>query len=70
MAAQPLGCFRVLDDVVLLTLLWIISLRGDPPPSLKSLAAVNTVFFVVVETWAFWMNRNRTEIETIVRTSG
>jgi hypothetical protein len=65
-----LGAFAFWTMIVLLTLLWIISLRGDPPPSLKSLAAVNTVFFVVVEAWAFWMNRNRTELETIVRTSG
>lgn len=29
--------------IVLLTALWIISLKGDPPPSLTSLAIINTV---------------------------
>jgi LexA-binding, inner membrane-associated putative hydrolase len=43
--------------IVLLTLLWIVSLRGDPPPSLKSLAIVNTVFFVIVAAWAYWIDR-------------
>src|SRR3989442_8482240 len=33
-----LGAFAFWTMIVLLTLLWIISLRGDPPPSLKSLA--------------------------------
>jgi membrane-bound metal-dependent hydrolase YbcI (DUF457 family) len=45
--------------IVLLSALWLISLRGDPPPSLSQLAIVNTVFFVVVAAWAYWMNRNR-----------
>ena len=53
------GAFAFWTMIVLLTLLWIVSLRGDPPPSLKSLAIVNSVFFGIVETWAFWMNRNR-----------
>jgi len=43
--------------IVLLTLLWIVSLRGDPPPSLKLLAIVNTVFFAVVEAWAYCIDR-------------
>jgi membrane-bound metal-dependent hydrolase YbcI (DUF457 family) len=45
--------------IVLLTALWVLSLRGDPPPSLASLAIVNTVFFAVVLFWAQWMNRSR-----------
>jgi hypothetical protein len=45
--------------IVILTLLWLTSLRGDPPPSLSALAAINTVFFAVVLAWAAWMNRAR-----------
>jgi len=45
--------------IALLTALWAISLRGDPPPSLSQLAIANTVFFTVVVAWAYWMNRNR-----------
>jgi len=37
--------------------LWICCLGGTPPPSLSSLAIVNSVFFVFVLTWAYWMNR-------------
>jgi hypothetical protein len=43
----------------LLSALWLISLRGDPPPDLRSLAITNAFFFAVVEAWAFWMNRKR-----------
>jgi hypothetical protein len=44
---------------VILTFLWLTSLRGDPPPSLLALAVVNTVFFAVVLSWAAWMNKTR-----------
>jgi hypothetical protein len=53
------GVYAFWSMIVLLTVLWMISLRGDPPPSLKSLAVVNTIFFVTVEAWAFWMDRSR-----------
>jgi membrane-bound metal-dependent hydrolase YbcI (DUF457 family) len=45
--------------IVILTFLWLASLRGDPPPSLSALAVINTVFFAVVLSWAAWMNRAR-----------
>jgi membrane-bound metal-dependent hydrolase YbcI (DUF457 family) len=45
--------------IVVLTALWLVSLRGDPPPSLGALARVNTVFFAIVLAWAAWMNRAR-----------
>ena len=45
--------------IVILTFLWLTSLRGDPPPSLSALAEINTVFFAIVLTWAAWMNRAR-----------
>jgi membrane-bound metal-dependent hydrolase YbcI (DUF457 family) len=45
--------------IVLLTLLWLISLRGDPPPSLSALAVINSIFFLVVAAWAYWIDRRR-----------
>jgi hypothetical protein len=48
--------------IVILTLLWLTSLRGDPPPSLPALAVINTVFFAAVLAWAAWMNRARTVV--------
>lgn len=53
------GRYAFWPMIVILTLLWLTSLRGDPPPSLQALAVVNTVFFAVVLTWAAWMNRAR-----------
>ena len=43
--------------IVLLTVFWLISLNGDPPPSLSALAVVNTVFFGVLLAWAVWIDR-------------
>ena len=51
--------------ITVLTALWLISLRGDPPPSLSALAIVNTIFFAVVLAWAAWMNRSRTLIPAL-----
>ena len=45
--------------ILVLTVLWLTSLRGDPPPSLSALAVINTVFFAVVLAWAAWMTRAR-----------
>jgi membrane-bound metal-dependent hydrolase YbcI (DUF457 family) len=53
------GVYAFWTMFVLLTALWILSLGGQPPPSLASLAIVNTVFFTIVEAWAYWMNRCR-----------
>ena len=53
------GIFGFWLMIVVLTALWLISLRGDPPPSLALLARIDTVFFAVVLTWAAWMNRAR-----------
>lgn len=53
------GVYAFWTMIVLLTALWLISLNGAPPPSLTSLAMVNTVFFAIVEAWAYWMNRSR-----------
>jgi membrane-bound metal-dependent hydrolase YbcI (DUF457 family) len=62
-ATRPIGRagrYGFWPMIVILTFLWLTSLRGDPPPSLSALAVINTVFFVVVLTWAAWMNRART----------
>ena len=53
------GVYAFWIMIILLTALWVISLGGAPPPSLFSLAIVNSVFFVVVLAWAYWMNRSR-----------
>ena len=53
------GMYALWVMIILLTALWLISLRGDPPPSLSAMAIVNTVFFAVVLGWASWMNRSR-----------
>jgi len=53
------GVYAFWIMIILLTALWVISLGGAPPPSLSSLAIVNSVFFVVVLAWAYWMNRSR-----------
>jgi membrane-bound metal-dependent hydrolase YbcI (DUF457 family) len=62
-ATQPngrAGSYGFWPMMVILTALWLVSLRGDPPPSLSALAGVNTVFFAVVMAWAAWMNHART----------
>jgi hypothetical protein len=53
------GVYGFWGMMIVLTALWLISLRGDPPPSLSALAIVNTVFLAVVLAWASWMNRSR-----------
>jgi hypothetical protein len=55
------GVYAFWTMIMLLTALWVTSLGGDPPPSLRFLAIVNTIFFAVVETWAVWMNRSRVQ---------
>jgi len=53
------GVYAFWIVIAILTALWLLSLNGDPPPSLKTLAVVDTVFFIVVLAWAAWMNRVR-----------
>ena len=53
------GVYVFWSVIVVLTALWLVSLGGDPPPSLASLAIINTIFFMLVEAWAYWMNRIR-----------
>jgi hypothetical protein len=53
------GVYAFWFMIIVLTALWLVSLRGDPPPSLPALAIVNTVFIAIVLAWAYWMNRSR-----------
>ncbi len=45
--------------IVLLTALWIMSLGGDPPPSLQALAVTNSIFMTILIAWAMWIDSNR-----------
>jgi hypothetical protein len=45
--------------IAILTAFWLISLRGDPPPDLRSLAITNAIFFVILACWTVWIDRNR-----------
>jgi hypothetical protein len=55
----PAGLYAFWPVIVVLTAFWLISLRGDPPPSLGFLAAFNVIFMAVILAWAAWMNRAR-----------
>ena len=55
----PAGRYGFSAMIIILTALWLISLRGGAPQSLPALAVVDTVFFAVVLSWAAWMNRAR-----------
>jgi hypothetical protein len=45
--------------VVPLTALWLLSLRGTPPPSLEAVEIVNLLMFVITLAWAYWIDRIR-----------
>jgi membrane-bound metal-dependent hydrolase YbcI (DUF457 family) len=45
--------------IAILTLMWLGSLNGDPPPSLKTLAIVDSIFLLALFAWAAWMDRAR-----------
>jgi hypothetical protein len=64
-ATQPngrAGRYGFWPMMVILTAVWLVSLRGDPPTSLTALARTNTVFLAVVLAWAAWMNHARTVV--------
>jgi len=44
---------------LLLTLLWIGSLNGNPPSNLRAAGISSLIFFSCVVGWAYWMNRVR-----------
>jgi len=54
-----LGTYAFSAMIVLLTLLWLGSLGGTPPPSVSALTFVNVILFVIVLGWAYWIDRLR-----------
>jgi hypothetical protein len=54
------GVYGFWPMLAILTALWLVSLRGDPPPSLAVLAIFNLIFMAVVVAWSAWMERART----------
>ena len=53
------GAYGFWPAIVILTALWLVSLRGDPPPSLIVLAFFNVIFMAVVLAWSAWMEQAR-----------
>lgn len=59
-AKNRAGAWAFWGIVLLLTPLWIGTLKGAPPPGNIVQAAISSlVFFSLVVAWAFWMNRLR-----------
>jgi len=54
------GVFGFWVVVMLLTVLWIGSLSGNPPSNLRAAGISSLIFFICVVAWAYWMNRART----------
>jgi hypothetical protein len=44
---------------LLLTLIWYSNIAGPPPPNPRSASISSLIFFVLVVSWAYWMNRLR-----------
>ena len=58
-ARRRAGVYGFWIVVAVLSVLWVSSLSGDPPPSLRALAIVNTIFLTVLLMWAEWIERSR-----------
>ena len=54
------GVYGFWLTIAILTALWLVSLRGDPPPSLFVLAVFNVILVAVILAWSAWMDRART----------
>jgi len=54
------GVYGFWLTIAILTALWLVSLRGDPPPSLFVLAVFNVILVGVILAWSAWMDRART----------
>jgi hypothetical protein len=50
------GLFGFWGVVVLLTVLWIGTLSGNPPSNLRAAGISSLIFFLCVVAWAYWMN--------------
>jgi hypothetical protein len=53
------GVWAFWTVATLLTLLWLLSLGGAPPPGLTAIAVSNFVIFAGVLAWAYWIDRLR-----------
>jgi hypothetical protein len=53
------GIFAFWIMIAVLTAIWIVSLRGTPPPDVPAVAVVNSVLFSIVMLWALWIDRLR-----------
>jgi membrane-bound metal-dependent hydrolase YbcI (DUF457 family) len=53
------GVYAFWGVIALLTLLWMGSLSGAPPPNPHAAPIVSLIFFSLVVAWAYWMNRLR-----------
>jgi membrane-bound metal-dependent hydrolase YbcI (DUF457 family) len=61
-ATHPLrraGIYGVWTMVAALTLLWLTSLRGTPPPNMPAVIVVNLALLAAVLGWAYWIDRIR-----------
>jgi hypothetical protein len=45
--------------VILLTVLWIGTLKGNPPSNLRAAGVSSLIFFSCVVAWVYWMDRVR-----------
>jgi hypothetical protein len=53
------GAYGFWIVVAALTTLWVVSLRGAPPPSILVVEVMNLVLLFGVLAWAYWMDRAR-----------
>jgi hypothetical protein len=61
-ATRPLrraGTLGFWPVIAALTAIWLLSLTGAPPPGVRAVVVVNTIFFCAVAAWAFWIDRQR-----------
>jgi hypothetical protein len=58
-ARGPAGVYGFWIPLGLLTLLWLVSLNGAPPPSLRVLKTVNAVLISLSLAWTYWLDRTR-----------
>jgi len=58
-ASGRTGVYAFWVMIALLTALWIPSVGGPPPPSLRAMAFANIPFSLVLFAWAFWIDSRR-----------
>jgi hypothetical protein len=53
------GTYVFWTMIALLTLAWYNNIAGPPPPNPHTAPIASLIFFALVVTWAYWMNRLR-----------